>query len=186
MILLRDGNPQRAGMYLFLSTKQTLSKNYNKGQRRTLVNDKRVNSPGGYITIIIYVPKKKFSHYCKSSRAHNRFPSLGIGKETENPQGIWLWRPVGFDYRTPTGLGKQNLGGHKQTLCTPGLRRKEQWPQKWGQTCLWASRSLWWRCGPTVACHRVRDTEYNFLGSCGECWHKSFWRRSPIIVWSQA
>ena len=33
--------------------------------------------------------------------------------------GIWLWRPVGFDYRTYTGLGKQTLGGHKQNLaCT--------------------------------------------------------------------
>ena len=34
-------------------------------------------------------------------------------------QRIWLWRPVGFDYRTFTGLGKQTLGGHKQNLvCT--------------------------------------------------------------------
>ena len=24
----------------------------------------------------------------------------------QNSQGIWLWRPVGFDYRTSTGLGK--------------------------------------------------------------------------------
>ena len=27
--------------------------------------------------------------------------------------------------RTYTGLGKQTLGGLKQTLCTPGPRRKE-------------------------------------------------------------
>ena len=40
----------------------------------------------------------------------------GSGKGTENPQGIWLWRPVGFEYRTYTGLENQTLGGHKQNL----------------------------------------------------------------------
>ena len=48
------------------------------------------------------------------------FPTWEFGKGTENPQGIWLWRPVEFDYRTSTGLGKQTLGGHKQNTkpCT--------------------------------------------------------------------
>ena len=47
------------------------------------------------------------------------FPTWGSSKGPENPQGIWLWRPVGFDYRTSTGLGKQTLGGHRQNLmCT--------------------------------------------------------------------
>ena len=57
------------------------------------------------------------------------FPTLGSGKETDNPQGIWLWRPVGFDYRTYTELGKQTLchvEGTNKTLCIPGPRRKEQ------------------------------------------------------------
>ena len=42
------------------------------------------------------------------------FPTWGFSKGTENPQGISLWRPVWFDYRTSTGLQKQTLGGHKQ------------------------------------------------------------------------
>ena len=45
------------------------------------------------------------------------------------------------------------------------------------ETCLWVSWSLRWKCGLTVACCRVRDTYYN---SPGTCWHKSFWRRSPL------
>ena len=45
------------------------------------------------------------------------------------------------------------------------------------ETCLWVSWSLWWKHGLTVACCRVRDTYYN---SPGACWHKSFWRRSPL------
>ena len=44
------------------------------------------------------------------------FPTWGSCKGTENPKGIWCWRPVGFDYRISTGLGKQTRGGHKQSL----------------------------------------------------------------------
>ena len=53
------------------------------------------------------------------------FPTWGSGKGTENPQRILLWRPVGFDYRTYTGLGKQTLGGHKQNLVHTRTREKE-------------------------------------------------------------
>ena len=52
------------------------------------------------------------------------FPTWGSGKGTENLRGICLWRPVGFDYRTYTGMGKQSW--RAQTLCAPGPRRKEQ------------------------------------------------------------
>ena len=44
------------------------------------------------------------------------FPTWGSGKGTENPQAICLWKPVGFDYRISTGLGKWTLWGHKQNL----------------------------------------------------------------------
>ena len=63
--------------------------------------------------------RTKFSHCCKSSRPRNRLPNLGSPfpiKGTEYPQGIWLWRSAGFDYRTSKGLGKQTLGVHKQNL----------------------------------------------------------------------
>ena len=54
------------------------------------------------------------------------FPIWWSGKGNENLWRIWLWRPVGFDYRTSTGLGKQTLGDQKQNLCASGPRRKEQ------------------------------------------------------------
>ena len=58
--------------------------------------------------------------------------------------GIWLWRSAGFNYRTSTGLGKQRLlEGTNKTLCTPGPRGKEQWPNKrLSQTCLCVLESL--------------------------------------------
>ena len=37
------------------------------------------------------------------------FPTWGSGKGTENSQGIWLWRPMGFDYRTYTSGGNRLL-----------------------------------------------------------------------------
>ena len=45
-------------------------------------------------------------------------------------QGIWLWRPVGFDYRTSRELGKQTLGGHKQNLVHPRSQEKKVSPQE--------------------------------------------------------
>ena len=53
------------------------------------------------------------------------FPTWGSGKGTENPQEIRLRRPVGFDYRTSIGLGKQTLGGHKQNLVYNRSQEKE-------------------------------------------------------------
>ena len=55
----------------------------------------------------------------------------GSSKGTENSQGILLWRPVRFDYRTYTGQGKQTLGGHKQNLvCTRTQDKGEVTPQE--------------------------------------------------------
>ena len=70
-------------------------------------------------------------------------------------QRIWLWRPLGFDHRIYTGLGKKTLGGHKttttKTLCAPGTRRKDQCPHKrLSQTYLWVFRNLQWRLGSIV------------------------------------
>ena len=51
-------------------------------------------------------------------------PTWGSGKGTENPQGIRLWRPVGFDYRIFRGLEKQTLGGNKQSLVHTRSQKK--------------------------------------------------------------
>ena len=110
---------------------------------------------------------KNFSHCCKSSGHTTGFPTWESSKEIENPQGIWLRRPVGFDYSISTELGKQTLGGRKKTLCPQEPRRKEQWPHKrLSQTSLWVSVSLGQRCGSTVHCREVRGTEYNSPGNC--------------------
>ena len=52
---------------------------------------------------------------------------------TGNPQGIWPWRPVRFDYKTSTGLGETEtpvLEGINKALHAPRLRGKEQWPHR--------------------------------------------------------
>ena len=71
---------------------------------------------------------KKFLHLCESSTATTYFPTWGSSKGNKNLQRIWLWRPVGFDYRTSKGQGKQILGGIKQNIFVhqdPGERSSD-------------------------------------------------------------
>ena len=52
-----------------------------------------------------------------------------FGKGTKNPQGIWCWRPAGFDCRTSTGLGETKtplLDGTKSYVYQdPGKRNTD-------------------------------------------------------------
>ena len=103
------------------------------------------------------------------------FPTWGSGKGTENPQGIWLWWPVGFDYRTSTELGKQTLGRHKQKLVLARTQDKRAVLSQETEPDLpvsvqespaeaWVSRCLLWGQG-------------HWTQQCG---HKSFWRRFSL------
>ena len=70
--------------------------------------------------------------------------------------------------------GSRLLEGTNKSLCTPGPRRKEQWPHKrLTRTCPLVSRSLQQRCGSGVACCRVGGTECSIacMGSFEEDHH---------------
>ena len=70
--------------------------------------------------------------------------------------------------------GNRLSQGTIKTLCAPGPKRKEQWPNKrLTRTCLWVSRSLQWRHRSVVLCCRVRGTECSCMG-------RNFWRTFPI------
>ena len=72
-------------------------------------------SPTNWRTII----PKRLSHYCEDSRPHIRLPSLGEGPG--NPQVIWFWSPVGFDYRNSIYWEKQRLHSwraQRNLVCT--------------------------------------------------------------------
>ena len=67
----------------------------------------------------------------KVLRTTTDFPTWGSGKGTENLQGIGVWRPVGFYYRTYTRLGKQTLAGHKENLVhTRSQKKRTASPQE--------------------------------------------------------
>ena len=106
---------------------------------------------------------KKFSHCSKSSRAHNKFPNLGIW-----PKDLRI--PREFDIEAQWDLitellqdwGNRFLESTNKTLCAPGETRKEQWPhKKLSQTVLLVSTSLHWRHQSTVAFHGDMGREYN-------------------------
>ena len=65
--------------------------------------------PGRWLTNWRAIIPKKFSHCCEVLSPTSGFSSWGSRKGTENTQGIWPWRPAGFDYRTSTGLGGNRL-----------------------------------------------------------------------------
>ena len=62
------------------------------------------------------------------------FPTWRSSKGTENPQGIWLWRPVRADYRISTGLGKQTPWGHKWNIVHTRTQEKGEVTPKEAET----------------------------------------------------
>ena len=61
------------------------------------------------------------------------FPTWGSGNGRRNSQTIRLWKLVGFDCRTSTGLGETEtplLEGTHKAVCPSGHRGKEQWPHR--------------------------------------------------------
>ena len=63
----------------------------------------------------------------------------GSSNRRRSPQIIWLWRPVGLDCRSPTGLGERDstLGGHMNKVsCALGCRTKKWLHRSLSQTYL--------------------------------------------------
>ena len=144
-----------------------------------------IEVPGKQATNWRTIISKKFSHYCERSRAHNRFPNLGIQqRDRESPgnltlkvSGIWLQ----IFHRTG-----ETVSGRVQTKpCAhqdPGERSGDS-TREWtrlaceclGVSCRGVGQQLWgqehWR---------------------QQSWHKSFGRKDsitsiiPILGWSQA
>ena len=123
--------------------------------------------------VVSCVIPRNFS-YWKVLGLKTNFPTCRDSKGTQNTQGIWLWRPVGLDYRISTELGKQTLRGHKQPFAHQGPGERSSVP-----TRDWARLPC--------ECPRV------FHGGVGRQWPaawpghliqqhgpKFFWRRSPF------
>ena len=98
------------------------------------------------------------------------FPTWGSGKGTGNHQGISLWRPVGFDYKTSIGLGKQTPGGHKQNLvCTRTQEKGTVIPSETEPDLpVSGQESLVKTLPAALSGHWTQQS-----------WTKSFWRRLP-------
>jgi len=78
-------------------------------------------------------------------------------KTSGNPQRIWPWRPVGFDYRNSTRLGETEtlvLEDTNKILHTPRPREKKQWlHRRLNQNYL-----LFWRVSCGSMGHQVLTT----------------------------
>ena len=112
------------------------------------------------------------------------FPIWGSGKGTENPQGIWRWRPKGCDYRISTGVGKQTLGGHKQNLvCTQDPEERSSDPTRdWARLARECQRVFSEGMGQPWPAGESEALNIIVLGAKMSR-HKSFWREltSPSL-----
>ena len=106
------------------------------------------------------------------------FPTWGSKRDWE-PPGNLTFKSNGIWLQNFCRTRETDLKGTHKTVCILGPRRKEKWPHK-SQTCLWVFGSLQQRHGSTVACYGVRTLTAVLEGAA--CWHKSFWRRSPLSL----
>ena len=102
------------------------------------------------------------------------FPTWGSGNRRRNSQRIRLWRLVGFDCRTLTGLGEKEtplLEGTHKVVCPSGPRGKEQWPhRRLNQNYLLVLEGFLQRRGAAVAHHRDKDTGSRSSGKYSLAW----------------
>ena len=99
------------------------------------------------------------------------FPTWGSGNKRGNSQRIKLWKPVGFDCRTSTGLGETETPLLEGTHNVSGPRGKEQWPhRRLNQTYLLELEGLLQRQGVAVAHHRDKDTGRRSPGKYSLAW----------------
>ena len=106
-------------------------------------------------------------------------------REIRYPQGIWLWRPAGFDCRTSTRPGWTEpplLEDTHKILHASGPRRKEQWPHRTPHQTLPDSVGVSCRdCGAAVTRCRDNGTGNSSTGSCLLVWNLLEVTVSPII-----
>ena len=124
----------------------------------------------------------------KVLRTTTDFPTWGSGKGTENLQGIWFWRPVGFDYRTSTGLGKHSWRAQTKPCAHQEPEERSRDQVRLACECPGVSGRGMGQPWPAVRSGALNTT---VLGAAA-CWHRSFWRRLPLpsppltLLWPQA
>ena len=118
--------------------------------------------PGEWTTHSKIIVLQRFSHGSESSETLIRIPSLVSGLSKRKPQSIWLWRLMGLDLMSSTGMRETEIlfkeGAHK-LWCAWGSRA-QQWPHKswpdlpgvlgdllrrWGRWWLTVSQGHWWQ-----------------------------------------
>ena len=113
------------------------------------------------------------------------FSAWGSGNRRRSPQRIQLWRPMGFDGRTSTGLGETEtplLEGTHKVLCAREPRGKEQWPhRRLNETYLLVLEGLLQRRGAAVAHGRDKDTGSSSSGKYSLAWDLPQATISPAI-----
>ena len=138
--------------------------------RRGVITIKSNPIPAGWVThklennytTEVHSLKWRSTHWSEGSEPHIRLLNLGVQQQEEESPKNQTLRPAGFDCRTWTRLGETetpHLEVTHKVVCTPGPRRKEQWPhRRLNQTYLLVLEGLLQRQGVAVAHHGDKNT----------------------------
>ena len=105
------------------------------------------------------------------------------GKGTGNLQGIWLWRTMGFDHRTSTGLRETDCWRAQTKSCVhhdPGERSSDL--SDWARTACESFKVSCRGLGQQWPTTGTKALAAAVLG--GMCWNKSFWRSILTLLYS--
>ena len=116
------------------------------------------------------------THFCKSPKAYNRFPNLGIWQRDWEAPGNLTLKASGIWLQNCSRTGETDSWRTKTKLCVhqePGERSSDP-TRDWDR--------LAYEC-PGVS-SGDRDHQAGALNTtvpgATTCWHNSFWRRSPL------
>ena len=110
--------------------------------------------PGGWPTNWKIIISQRFSHRSESWEPYVRLPSLGYGIRRRSPQSIWLWRPVGLECRSSTGLGETEtplLEGTHKVSRAQGPGQSGDSIRAWARPTCGSSSVSWGDGGLSVA-----------------------------------
>ena len=139
--LMRKWKPQLSTEQLLMKKTTNYQKRFSgtkdikkeKGGGTDLWYNQIPRPPGGCPTDWREIMLQTFSHRSESSEPHIRIPSPGLQHgEDKPPQNIWLWRPLGLNCRSLTGLGERlHSKGITTSTCTRSQRKSNNWLGAW-------------------------------------------------------
>lgn len=127
-------------------------------------------------------------HRSESSEPMSGLPAQGSGTRKRHLHSIWLWRPVGMNCRSSTGLRKIETsllkGIHIQNLMHTRTKGKiSNLIEAWARPTCWCQRVSWGSWGDVAHPGNI-DTGHGYIkehSSAWLPWKLTFWHKDLTL-----